>query len=516
MHTTPRYPGQGVLPFMRYWIPWLIALGAAIACHLLLVRTLHNDAFVDEATYVVIGDMVRAWHRGDGVVPASTYLSGAPQLYPALSSWLFQQGGLETVRAFSTVCMLVAIVAVAWSALQLFGAAWAGFGAAALFATQAPVLFLSRFATYDAPALTLVALALAVSVAPGRAGVWRALCVGALVGTAALVKYAALLYLPMVLVTVVWSAPRERRILVAVVAAIGVAIAIAVLAMLGSPAALLEGFITTTLRRTAVSGGRPIDLILFAASLGGIAFLVAMAGAALVPKEMRGVAAVLLASALLAPLNHVRIAEFVSLHKHMAFALVPTCVLAGGAIAAVYEWGAAAWRRRQPIIAIAVVGALVAIGARAVVWPGHDEAVRLFTYWPDNTAQAFRRLAPVAQRDVAFLAEEPDLGPLYLRDKTVATQWVHPYYFDFEGRASRTPGDAEPFLRAIRARHFAGVVLRFGPQRQWARTIEAELLRQQPAYRLAAEMPFALADGDGAWQIWVRTDAVGADAVHQP
>lgn len=516
VHTTPRYPGQGVLPFLRYWIPWLIALGAAMACHLLLVRTLHNDAFVDEATYVIIGDMVRAWHRGDGVVPASTYLSGAPQLYPALSSWLFAHGGLETVRAFSTMCMLFAIAAVAWSALQVFGTAWAGLGAAVLFATQAPVLFLSRFATYDAPALALVAIALAVAIAPGRAGVWRALSAGALVGAAALVKYAALLYLPMVLVTVTWCAPRERRVLVAIAASLGVGAAIAVLASLGSPAALVEGFITTTLRRTTVSGGRPIDLLLFAASLGGVAFLVAMGGAVLVPKELRGVAIMLLASALLAPLNHVRIAEFVSLHKHMAFALVPTCVLAGGAIAAVYNWGATAWRNEQQVIAIAVVGALLAIGARAVAWPGHDEAVRLFTYWPTNTAQAFRALAPVAQRDAVFLAEEPDLGPLYLRDKTAPTQWVHPYYFDFEGRASRTPSDVEPYLRAIRARHFAGVVLRFGPQRQWARAIEAELLREQPAYRLAAEMPFELADGTGAWQIWVRADAAGADTVHQP
>lgn len=516
VYTTPRYPGQGLLPFLKYWIPWLIALGAVMACHVLLVRTLQNDAFVDEATYVIIGDMVRAWHRGEGIAPASTYLSGAPQLYPALSSWLFAHGGLEIVRELSTACMLVAIIAVAWGALGLFGTAWAGLGAAVLFATQAPVLFLSRFATYDAPALALVAIALALAIAPNRVGVWRALSAGALVGAAALVKYAALLYLPMVLVTVTWCAPRERRVLVGRTAMVGTTIAIAALAMLGSPAALLEGFITTTLRRTTVSGGRPIDLILFAASLGGVAFLVAAGGAVLVRKEMRGVAVVLLGSALLAPLNHVRIAEFVSLHKHMAFALVPTCVLAGGALAAVYDWSATAWRRKQPVIAIAVVGALVAIGARAVAWPGHDEAVRLFTYWPSNTAQAFRSLAPVAQRDVAFLAEEPDLGPLYLRDKTVPTQWVHPYYFDFEGRASRTPSDAEPYLRAIRARHFAGVVLRFGPQRQWARAIEAELLRQQPAYRLAAELPFALADGEGTWQIWVRADAVGADAVHQP
>lgn len=513
VHTAPRHPGQGILPFLRHWIPWLIALAAVTACHLLLVRTLHNDAFVDEATYVVIGDMVRAWQRGHGDVPASNYLSGAPQLYPALSSWLFAQGGLETVRAFSTACMLVAIGAVAWGALQLFGTAWAGLGAAVLFATQAPVLFLSRFATYDAPALALVAIALAVAIAPGRAGVWRALGAGALVGAAALVKYAALLYLPMVLVTVTWCAPRERRVLVAITAAAGTAIAIAVLALLGSPAALFEGFVTTTLHRTTVSGGRPLDLLLFAASLGGVAFLVAAGGAFLVLKDMRGVAVVLLASALLAPLNHVRIAEFVSLHKHMAFALVPTCVMAGGAIAAVYRWGAAAWRSEQQVIAIAVVGALLAIGARAVAWPGHDEAVRLFSYWPDNTAQAFRALAPVAQRDVAFLAEEPDLGPLYLRDTTRPTQWVHPYYFDFEGRASRTPSDVEPYLRAIRARHFTGVVLRFGPQRQWARAIEAELLREQPAYRLAAELPFELADGEGAWQVWVRADAVGAEAV---
>jgi len=497
----------------KRWLPWLLALVAVMAAHLALVRTLHNDAFVDEATYIVIGDMVRAWHRADGVVPASTYLSGAPQLYPVLASHLFAAGGLEAVRALSTGCLLVALVAVAFSARTLFRSDWAAIGAAGLFATQAPVLFLSRFATYDAPALMLVALALLCAAAPARVSVTRALLAGGCIGAAALVKYASLLYVPMVVGAAVLCAPRERRLVVAAVVITATVATVAALALLGSPAALFEGFLTTTLRRTSVSGGRPGDLLLFAATLGGVAFLVASAGACFVPRGARVTAALLLASALLAPLNHVRIAEFVSLHKHMAFALVPTCVLAGGAIAAVQEWSQRAWQRGQAVIAVAVSGALLAIGARAVVWPGRDEAVRLFTYWPDNTARAFRLLAPVAHANAVLLAEEPDLGPLYLAGRTRPTQWVHPYYFDFEGRASRTPDDVEPFLRAIRLRHFDGIVLRFGPQRQWARAIEAELLRQQPTYRLAAELPFELADGPGAWQVWVRSDAAGADAV---
>src|SRR5262249_13469466 len=97
--------------------------------------------------------------RGAGTVPAAGRGGGQPPL---------AGGGLAGARALSLVFMLGA-TALLWAAAgRLFGHG-AAFFAAALFATLGPVLHLGAFATYDAPALFLVALAAwCVIRAPGR------------------------------------------------------------------------------------------------------------------------------------------------------------------------------------------------------------------------------------------------------------------------------------------------------------------------------------------------------------
>src|SRR5262249_15316339 len=97
--------------------------------------------------------------RGAGTVPAAGRGGGQPPL---------AGGGLAGARALSLVFMLGA-TALLWAAAgRLFGHG-AAFFAAALFATLGPVLHLGAFATYDAPALFLVAVAAwCVIRAPGR------------------------------------------------------------------------------------------------------------------------------------------------------------------------------------------------------------------------------------------------------------------------------------------------------------------------------------------------------------
>ncbi len=483
-------------------------------------RTLRNDAFVDEATYIVSGQLLRTAHAsGIAAPPVANYLSGAPHLYPQLASLLFERGGLEAARTFSLFCMLAALVAVYSAARGIFDRRLAGVAAAALFSTQAPVLFLSRFATYDALCVALLAIALAFAV-DSRAR-WRtatAVAAGLCIGTAAVVKYAALLYLPCIVLVAAFSVPslslfssaRLTRGAIAAAAALTVA---GLLVSLGEPSRLLTGFVTTTLTRAVTSGGRAIDLLLFASALGGVSALLALPAMAIASSARRFTSITIFVWALLAPLNHVRLHEFVSLHKHMAFALVLFTVLAGGTIAALMSWIRRRWEYDQLLIAFAVAAASLAICARAIVRPGQTEADRLFRYWPNNTSYAYRAIAPVLRSDAHYLAEEPDLGTLYLGTRAPVSQWVHPYFFDYDGQRARTPSDLAPFRSAIRDGYFTAIVLRFGPQRTWANAMEEALLRSQPRYRLAARLPFELADGPGAYQVWVRSDAPGAGQV---
>jgi len=493
----------------------LVALVALGCTQWLLARPLRNDAFVDEATYIVSGQLLReSAATGATAPPVATYLSGAPHLYPALASLIYDRSGLEAVRALSFVCLIVAMLAVYATARQLFENRLAGAAAAALFSLQAPVLFLGRFATYDAPSVALLAVAMAFAV--DRSERWRwnsAALAGAAIGAASVIKYATLLYLPCVVLVAALVIPppdRWKRGAAAALAALAVSVA---LVALGQPRELLTGFVSTTLARSVTSGGRATDIILFAASLVGVAALIALPALALASASVRWAAMTIFISALLAPINHVRLHEFVSLHKHMAFALVLFASLGGGALAALVAWLRTRMERGQGVIAVAVGAAAIAIGARAILRPGIDEAQRLFQYWPDNTRQAYLDFTPVTSKTARFLSEEPDLGTLYLGKLAPVEQWVHPYYFDYDGQQARRPADVEPYRLAIRDGYFTAVLLRFGPQRMWATAVEEELLRSQPRYRLAARLPFELVDGAGAYQLWVRTDAPGADRV---
>ncbi len=480
-----------------------------------LSRPLQNDAFVDEATYIVTGQLWRAAAAGGDATAVASYLSGAPHLYPQLASLLFERGGLEAVRAFSFGCMVIAMIGVYFIAHGLLSDRVAGLAASAMFILQAPVQFLSRFATYDALCVALLAVALAVAMDRRARMGWMSVAVaGACIGAASVIKYAALLYLPCVVLVAALVGASGNRLKRGLLTAVVAGCTVALLGLLGQPSELWTGFLSTTLARRVTSGGRAVDLVLFAASLGGAAVAIAIPALMTAPAAMRWAAITMFVWALLAPLNHVRLHEFVSLHKHMAFGAVLVSPLAGGALAALCSWLQRRWEYQQTVIAVGVASATLAILARAVAIPGVAEAQRLYQYWPNNTRKAYRSFAPLLNDSARFLSEEPDLGTLYLGSRAPVEQWVHPYFFDYDGQRARKPADTAPYRLAIRDGFFTAVLLRFGPQGSWATAVEEELLRSQPRYRLAAKLPFTLADGPGAYQLWVRADAPGAALVH--
>ena len=126
----------------------------------LSVRLVWADtAFQDEALYLWAGHLLWAHVlHGASVPPFPYYFSGAPVIYPPLGALADSIGGLAAARVLSLVFMLGATGLVWGTAGRLFGRR-AAFFAAALFAVLGPTLHLGAFATYDALALVLVALA---------------------------------------------------------------------------------------------------------------------------------------------------------------------------------------------------------------------------------------------------------------------------------------------------------------------------------------------------------------------
>jgi len=165
----------------------------------LLSLRLVNTAFQDEALYIYAGhrQISHLLHGTPLYDNYSSYFSGAPGLYPIVAGWLDGLGGLALVRSFSLLCMLAATLTVYWLTDRWFGAG--GIYAAALFAVAGPVVFLGHLATFDAPALALLAAATALATQSARRTWWALVGIAPVLVLAMYTKYAAALFVPSVL-----------------------------------------------------------------------------------------------------------------------------------------------------------------------------------------------------------------------------------------------------------------------------------------------------------------------------
>ena len=304
----------------------------------------------------------------------------------------------------------------------------------------------------------------------------------------------------------------HRRLWSGLVAAASALAIAGLLLSTGSLHDLATGFMATTVSRSAVSGGRAVDILAFAAQLGGLVGLLALPLFVIRSSVPKSVSATLCLFALAAPLNHARLHEFVSLHKHIAFSLVLLAPLAGGALAIGARWVREEFAHGSAVTALTLASIVGVLIVRLDVAPATQQARALYAYWPNATRRAYLALVPIASADARILSEEPDLGWFYIGPKMPYANWTHPYYFRYQGKVSTTAADSLSRV-ALRDGYFDAIVLRYGPQRTWARATEHELLGLQPAYRLALQLPYELSDGPGRYELWVRSDAPGAEAV---
>ena len=163
----PGGPGQ-VIRAGRRW-PLLAVLAGQAGLSLRLIWS--NTAFQDEALYLRAGHLEWAlWLHHAPIPDFPAYFSGAPVIYPPLGALADSVGGLTAARILS-LCFMLGVTSLLWgTTVRLYGQR-AAVLAAALFATLAGTQFLGAFATFDAMALFLLALAvwLGVRAADGQA-----------------------------------------------------------------------------------------------------------------------------------------------------------------------------------------------------------------------------------------------------------------------------------------------------------------------------------------------------------
>jgi hypothetical protein len=195
------------------WWPLSIILAAQIALSVRLIW--RTSAFIDEALYLSVGHLELAHIFHHAPMPeVASYMSGSPVVYPPLAAIADEIGGLAGARLLSLAFILLATVLLHGVCRRLTGSRSAAFFAAALFTAIAPSQFLGAFATYDAMALALLAVAAWLGVVAADADPARRYLLIGIGGVAIMIadaaKYAATIFDPVVLAVVGLAVGRQH------------------------------------------------------------------------------------------------------------------------------------------------------------------------------------------------------------------------------------------------------------------------------------------------------------------
>lgn len=482
------------------------ALFAILAFQSVAMFRLRNAAFIDEAGYIVAGrTMLERLAQGDwSTMPYAAYFSGAPYLQPVWVAWLDGAGGLFLARMLSALCLLTATVALAVGVSRAQGRA-IGVAAALAFAAQGTVQFVGHLATPDAPAMLMLALGLAVAfAAPPRHAIPAALAVGVLAAAAGAIKYGTMAYAPalaLVLAIRLWEAgARERAVAALLLAATAGASVLWVILRLDG-GALVDAVWFTTVSRPFSEGKDPLIVGGKLLEYGGLLLILSVYGLSQ-RRFSWWLCAPLLYGMLVAPAQHLRLGETVSLHKHIAFSALFAAPLAGVAIVRLHVGlrNAIRFRGRDPrsVMSFLAVGS----GLTLIVYPGLAQAGALFAAWPAETQQVYEAAAQGLPATARVLSEEAELGGYYGAPLS-PSQWVGPQTPYLTRQGTTVAGVDSAALIGVRDAAFDRVILRFDQTHTWAETI-ASHLQGDPRYIVRQTVRYRLPGEDGTFVIWER------------
>ncbi len=475
--------------------PWVLVAILAVQAVLSLRLIWSNTAFGDEALYLWAGHLEWThWEYGTPIPNFAAYFSGAPVLYPPLAALADSLAGLAGARILSLFFMLGATMLLYVTARGLFGNRQTALLACALFIGIGPTADLGAFATYDAMAIFLLALATSLAVRSGaRAAEFLLVCAALSMALADGVKYASLLWNPVVIALAGLTAHGGMRQAVARAFRLMIysaAAAVPALLVLGGPQ-YVQGLSFTTIDRQAADSPVSAAVVLAdSADWVGVLFFLALIGVVVAAhaggRRIRLTALVLAAAVVLAPLHQAQIHTLTSLYKHVVFGAWFGAMAAGAALAKASSVNEAkGWR----------------IGVAAVVFIGFlgvGQASNMFAFWPDSA----RLVAAVRQALAASSGPGLMLAPN-------ADGHVINYYLGAQAGANGVRDPDSATATAIRTMIDEGafaLVVADLPCR--ADPGECQVLRAVAAthrYRAAAVIGWSDHFGRGTFEILART-----------
>ena len=412
---------------MRARVPgnWPLVVILAVQTILSLRLVGADTAFQDEALYLWAGHL--EWARvlhGTPIPQFPSYFSGAPVIYPPIAALADSVGGLAAARGLSLVFMLAATTLLWDTTDRLFGRR-AAFFAAALFAVLGPTLHLGAFATYDAMALFLLALATWLVVRAGErqdATGWM-IGAGAVLALANATAYSSALFDLVVLLIAVFTAiPVPGGKMVAARAAT----LLAIVAVILTPGLLLggsrywHGITVTTLQRSS-GNDSPLTVIAHFWSWTGIIVVAALCGAVIgwvshAGRSRAWLLTLLAVAALLVPAEQASLFTTASLNKHGAMGAWFAAIAAGYAVDRLIAMSPAGTMR-------VVTGGACVVALCFPITLGASQSRMFATNWPDSSAfvAIFRPLADNSTR--RMLVEDPSIAEYYLASGSQWQRW---------------------------------------------------------------------------------------------
>ncbi len=462
--------------------------------------TMHNSAFQDEALYLFAGrQIVHNWLGGPAMQDHyGLYFSGYPQFYPVIGGLLDMLGGVEAARFFSTLCMLLVTLCVYYVTRRLTSTS-AGLFAAALFAFQGPVLFLTRLATYDALCLAFLALAtcLVLYVSKHRTP-WCALAIGPLLFLAVLAKYAALLFLPGILaLLVIRSLQRlgwKRMLLRAGLALLSLALC-ACIAWLLMDKDVLTGLSFTTTNRATFIRTPLLTLLTSIVTLIGCLFVLAFLGLLFMGRQTWLTGLLLYGMGLLAPVYHLYKGEFVSLNKHMAFAAFFLMPLAGYATARIAGYRPGTGSSRYWITALSCCVLIFSLGL--------PQAQTMYQSWGSSVDLSRALHTQLHYGSGYYLSEDFDVVRYSTQDVTASWQWVSLDYFEYTDRQGHHLLGKSAYSAALHEGYFDIVELNYVYKAELSYALSNQI-QVDKNYEQIAKVPYEDSYGKGSYVIWRR------------
>jgi hypothetical protein len=501
---------------------WPLAAVLVVQAVLSLRLIWSTTAFIDEGEYLSVGHLELASLLHHTAIPdVSSYLSGSPLMYPPLAAIADNAGGLAGARLLSLAFMLLATVLLHGITRRLVSSRVAAFFAAALFIGIGPAQFLGAFATYDAMALALLALATwlgvrAVEASPAAG--YALVCAGGVaVAAADATKYASGLFNPVVIAVTALAFWRARGRKAGLDAGGLMLLTAALLLTVGydlSGSNYAAGISSTTLARSAGTDSVSSVLALSAHATAIIVILAALGAVVLTARRpgRPGVALAwtLVAAALLAPAEQARIHTLTSLFKHVGYGAWFACVIAGYLLAQLPGgWDRlAGWVRsrdrtaeRRPVPSWPIaVGMVVALLAGAV---GVGVADTQYGDWPDSRVMItdFGRLV---RPGGVYLAEDPSVVTYYLRTRIPFQDVDSTFFYQYQDpQTKKLLTGAPAYAAAIKAGVFTGIVLSFGDTYVLDQSIVTDI-NASGLYRLVAVIRYRISYGPSKYEIWQR------------